>query len=258
MPAACAAGLAGRGLPSERLRGPDRGLIREPLRPFITPRPLDLTLGFSATRRATRPGGIEAAEVSNGRVSDPSGVAPIVGLRVALDAAGRVVAAVRTDQWSLPTPCSEWTIADLTAHVVGGNRLFAALLRAGVAPPPRDVEPAQLPDAYAETVPDLIDAFTAQGVLERPVTVPFGTVPGAVALHLRITELLVHGWDLAIATGQSLDVPEDLAREELAFSTDALQRLPADRSPFGAPQQAPADATALEQLAALLGRSVPR
>jgi uncharacterized protein (TIGR03086 family) len=92
--------------------------------------------------------------------------------------------------------------------------------------------------------------------MEETFTVPFGTVPGSVALHLRITELLVHGWDLAAATGQPARFPEDLAEQELAFTRGALASVPAGRSPFGPPQPAPPGATPLDQLAALLGRSV--
>ncbi len=68
----------------------------------------------------------------------------------------------------------------------------------------------------------MVAAFGQPGALARTVEVPFGTVPGAVALHLRLTEVLVHGWDLAQATGQVAAFPEDLAEQELAFTRDAL------------------------------------
>ena len=86
---------------------------------------------------------------------------------------------------------------------------------------------------------------------------PFGTVPGAVALHLRLTEVLVHGWDLAQATGQVAAFPQDLAEQELAFTRDALGALPPGRSPFAPPTPAPDTAPALDRLAACLGRRLP-
>ena len=88
------------------------------------------------------------------------------------------------------------------------------------------------------------------------MTVPFGTVPGAVALHLRTTEVLAHGWDLARATGQSVEFPADVAERELAFSQSALEQLPPDRRPFAPPQPVSPDAPAIERLVACLGRSV--
>lgn len=102
-------------------------------------------------------------------------------------------------------------------------------------------------------------AFGQPGALERVITVPAGTVPGSVALHLRLTELLVHGWDLARATGQSVTgLPADLAEQELAFSRAQLDRMPRDRRPFASPPQPVTDgAPAVDRLAALLGRPAP-
>jgi X-X-X-Leu-X-X-Gly heptad repeat protein len=69
-------------------------------------------------------------------------------------------------------------------------------------------------------------------------------------------EMLVHGWDLARATGQPVSFPEELAEQELAFGRGALQAIPPGRAPFGPPQPAAADAPVIGQLAALLGRAV--
>jgi uncharacterized protein (TIGR03086 family) len=181
---------------------------------------------------------------------------PIDQLAVAADVTGEIIAAVRADQWTAPTPCAGWTVSDLTAHVTGGNHLFASALR-GEPPQPAAAGPDQdWPQAYQASVPGLLSAFRAPGALEKQVTVPFGTVPGTVALHLRITELLVHGWDLARATGQQPTFPAGLAEQELAFSQRALGELPPGRSPFAPPQPAGDDAPAIDRLAACLGRAV--
>jgi uncharacterized protein (TIGR03086 family) len=81
-------------------------------------------------------------------------------------------------------------------------------------------------------------------------------VPGVVALHLRITDVLVHGWDLARAIGGTPAFPDDLVAQELAFSRAALDGLPPERSPFAAPQPVADDAPLIDRLAACLGRSV--
>lgn len=184
-------------------------------------------------------------------------------LSIALDSCRRVVGSVQAEQWALPTPCAGWSVEDLTAHLVLGNRMFAAILRGGPAPSFSSGDRADVGhlvgdrvSAYDEAAGELLAAFGAEGALERVVTVPFGTVPGSVALHLRVTELLVHGWDLARATGQTIDVPEALAQQELAFSERAVRQLPADRSPFGPPQPVGTGAPSLEHLVGLLGREV--
>lgn len=185
---------------------------------------------------------------------------PLVdGLSEALRCTREVVAGVRDDQWDLPTPCSEWSVADLTEHLIGGNRLFATAFSGAPARPAvedPDFGQGRALTGYDEAATELTTAFAAEGALDRIVQVPFGTVPGRVAFHLRMTELLVHGWDLAQATGQPFAVPEALAAQELAFSRQALQQIPPDRSPFGSAQPSRPDAGPLEQLVSLLGRTV--
>jgi uncharacterized protein (TIGR03086 family) len=192
---------------------------------------------------------------------------PLAGLQAAVAAAAQVVGAVGAEQWTLGTPCTEWTVADVTDHLIQSNHAFAAAVWGG-AEAATDVPAADSPAGEAPatdragrfdaSTAELLDAFAAPGALEKVVSVGFGTVPGAVALQLRVTELLVHGWDVAQATGQRLAAPPDVAEQVLAFTHTALRQVPPDRSPFGPPQHAPAGASALEQLVALLGRRVIR
>ena len=183
-------------------------------------------------------------------------------LEVALSAAERLVAAIRPEQWAGPTPCTEWDVRALVGHVVSGNQLFADLLSgartleesrlAGA----RDVLGDEPVRAFRDAGQALLAAFRLPGALDRPVTVPFGTVPGTAALHLRLTEILVHGWDLARATEQQARFDDGLIEQELQFSGTALTRLPPDRTPFAPSFDVPADAPALDRLAAILGRDV--
>src|SRR5919199_4585789 len=59
----------------------------------------------------------------------PMTTEPADQLSTALDATEQVIAAVGGDQWSLPTPCTEWNVRDLVDHVVVGNYAFASILR---------------------------------------------------------------------------------------------------------------------------------
>ena len=183
--------------------------------------------------------------------------APLEQLARALDATEHLIAAVREEQWTAATPCSEWNVRELVNHVVAGNHMFASILRDAPAtappPPPPDSE---LLDAYHSSAAGLLAAFGQPGVLERVFMVPFGSVPGIVALHLRITEVLVHGWDLARASGQRAEFPADLAEQALDFSRGKLGNIPSGRQPFQPPQPVADDAPAIDRLAALLGRPV--
>ena len=176
----------------------------------------------------------------------------------------QLIAAAREEQWTAATPCTEWNARDLVNHVVRGNRLFAAALRGeqptipppGTPPPVSDVLGDDPLGAYRASADALLQAFRQPGVMERVVAVPFGSVPGAVALHLRNTELLVHGWDLARATGQAVPFPQEVAEQELQFSRGAISQIPPGRNPFGPPQPVREDAPAIDRLAGLLGRQV--
>ena len=170
-----------------------------------------------------------------------------------------MVAAVGSDQWDDATPCSDWDVRALITHVVGGNRVFASALRGVPLEQARQALPGDLlgadpAAAYADAAEDLAAAFRAYGPLDRPVTIPFGTVPAAVALHLRIAEGLVHGWDLARATGRTVSFPDDVVEQEIAFSREFLPRVPPDRSPFAPSRPVADDAPPRDRLVALLGR----
>jgi uncharacterized protein (TIGR03086 family) len=178
-------------------------------------------------------------------------------LAAAAEVTGQVIDAIGDGQWGLPTPCDGWSVRDLAEHVVVGNDIFTAALHGQpTASGPPAERSGDLASQYRRSIQELLQAFRQPGTLERVVSVPFGTVPGAVALHLRITELLVHGWDLARATGQAVAFPEDAAEQELAFSRQALKDVPPGRRPFAPPEPVAGDAPAIDRLAACLGRQV--
>jgi uncharacterized protein (TIGR03086 family) len=187
---------------------------------------------------------------------------PLAPLAAALDGTGQLVRAVPAEQWELPTPCGDWTVRQLLNHLVGGSRLTTRVLRGEPLPPldqlGRRGQQDQLGDdpagAHDRAAQELLEALRAPGVLDRAHTLPVGTLPGPAVVHLRTVETLVHGWDLARATGQPAPFPDELAEPELAFSRGLLERLPEGRQPFGASRPVGDDAPAIDRLAALLGR----
>jgi uncharacterized protein (TIGR03086 family) len=184
--------------------------------------------------------------------------APLVGqLGRAFDAVAALIGNIRAGQWSAPTPCPDWTVRQLVNHLIGMNRVFVALL-AGQPPPPRppadyiEEDPA---GAYRDSAAALLAAFGRPGVLERAYSGPLGTATGAERLQIRLYDLLAHGWDLAQATKQPADLPDDLAAQSLAFARAQLTG-PARAGRFGPAQIVDERAPAIEQLAAFLGRPV--
>jgi uncharacterized protein (TIGR03086 family) len=170
-------------------------------------------------------------------------------LQSTLDEGARLVQAIKEDQWPLPTPCADWDVRALVEHMIFGHRLFTQAL--GVAVPASN---GALARDYRSSGNEMIAAFEQPGALDAVVTLPIGEVPALFALHLRITEAIVHGWDVAQAIGESARFDDDVVEEAIAFSRPALDSLPAGRTPFAPPQPTTTDAPALDRLVALLGR----
>jgi uncharacterized protein (TIGR03086 family) len=87
---------------------------------------------------------------------------------------------------------------------------------------------------------------------------PIGDVPGTVFIELRTSDLLVHAWDLAVATGQPTDLDPELSQFVLAFSQQMMNRpgLRGDGRPFGAEQRCGDERPAADRVAAFLGRAL--
>jgi uncharacterized protein (TIGR03086 family) len=183
--------------------------------------------------------------------------APSTGqLDRALDAVGRLIAGVREDQWSASTPCTEWDVRALVAHLVRVNRVFVALVNDEPTP---DTGIESLGDdplrAYRESGAALVKAADQPGVLDRTFRGPLGEATGAERIQLRMADLLTHGWDLARAIGQPVELPGDLVEQALAFAQVQLADVPRTGR-FDQAQPVADDAPAIDRLAALLGRPV--
>jgi uncharacterized protein (TIGR03086 family) len=176
----------------------------------------------------------------------------------ALAATEAVVTGVRADQWAAPTPCTELDAHGVLNHLVRGNLLFAAIIRDGPRPVPGADHLGSDPQAaFRQAATELREAFAAPGVLEAVYQAPFGTGPGARLAHVRVVEVLVHGWDLARATGQPAEFPEDVAERALAGARRVLTTRPeGPGAPFGTEVTVPRDAPAVDRLAGFLGRPV--
>jgi uncharacterized protein (TIGR03086 family) len=175
----------------------------------------------------------------------------------ACEAVGDLIAEIRPEQWTAPTPCTEWNVRELVEHLVGMDLVFAALIE-GEPMPERGAD--RLGDdpagAYRSSSASLQGAFSRPGVLERSYRGPLGSATGAERLQIRLYDLLAHGWDLAQATGVPARLPEELAEQALAFVQVQLSTQ-SRTGRFAEPQPIKETAPAIDRLAAFLGRPVP-
>ncbi len=177
---------------------------------------------------------------------------PLTAHERAQSAFAAVLVQVDTDQLEAPTPCSEWSVRDLVAHVIAGNHRVAG----GPAPElPEDV-PA-LVEVHAASARAAQATFAAPGGLERDYVTRIGSTPGSVVVGMRARDALVHAWDLAKATGQPTDIEPDLAEEALEVSHQIVtDQLRGPGRPFGPETRCDPGRPAGDRLAAFLGRKV--
>lgn len=170
------------------------------------------------------------------------------------------IAALDPAQLHAPTPCAEWDLSELLAHLIGGNRMFAAAMGnpvAGTTDLSTDI--AELAHAHSASATAVGEALRSAGAMERQAQLPIGTVPGHMVVGLALVDAVVHGWDLAKASGQDTSLDDALAETLLASLTTTVT--PEMRKPdgamavFGPPVPVEDTASAEEKLVAFLGRN---
>ena len=183
----------------------------------------------------------------------------MIDLRPAAERTSILITSVAEDQLGLPTPCPEMTLGDLIDHIGMFADRFAAAARKDLGdrpwPPPRpsrehleagwrgriERDLAALADAWRE--PQAWEGMTRAGAIEMPAE-----VVGLVALD----ELVVHGWDVAVATGNSYEPAEHDVEAATGFVSSFAA--PRDGRLFGPVVPVAPSATALDHLLGLTGR----
>jgi uncharacterized protein (TIGR03086 family) len=146
------------------------------------------------------------------------------------------------------TPCSEWKVRDLLNHMLETQRYFASAGRGRSASPPGPTPPDTVGDKpaedFAQARSDVISVFSEEGVIEK-------TMP---ALGIAFADSLLHGWDVAKATGHDATMPAGLAEAAYAmihgrFTDEQRQGV------FGPEVSVSDEATPQQRLLAYTGRT---
>jgi uncharacterized protein (TIGR03086 family) len=148
----------------------------------------------------------------------------------------RLVDGVGDDQWELATPCTDWSVRDLVNHVVGEELWTVPLVRGSTI--------EEVGNRFDGDVLGDDPIARARAAADDAVAAVNDTAPAGGTVHLsygeeRLDEYvsqlaadhLVHGWDLAKATGQDATLDPVLVadvsgwfadREELYRSVGAV------------------------------------
>lgn len=153
-----------------------------------------------------------------------------------------------------PTPCAGFTVADLRGHVVRWMTAFAAGLEDPDGRCPED-DVAVEGDGSAQisALAGRIDA--ALGSAPDILHIGGAGMPTSMAVPMILAEYVVHGWDLAAATGARWEPDERAVEASITFMDAMLgPEFQGEGKDFGPRVEVPADAPALDRLVALTGR----
>ncbi len=164
---------------------------------------------------------------------------------------GAVVAGVETDQMSSPTPCTDFDVAALAAHMALPDMSIAAATKSEFTPQPFDAGTWQT--RTTDGLAALPAAWATPGALEGITHFGPGEMPAAQAASITLMELVVHGWDLARATGQPYEVDDALG--QLVYGiVEAGRPAGTEQGFFGPPHAVPDDAGPFDRALGLSGR----
>jgi uncharacterized protein (TIGR03086 family) len=173
-----------------------------------------------------------------------------------------LVAGVRDDQLTAQTPCTEATLGGLLDHIDGLSLAFTAAatktpLDGGSRGPSADAS-RLVPDwrtRIPERLAELASAWREQAAWTGMTRAGGLDMPAEVAGVVALDEVVLHGWDIAAASGQSFSSDPQLLEAAYGFVQSAVNENPQGTPGlFGPPVPVPDDAPLLDRLLGLSGR----
>ncbi|MCW2553290.1 MAG: hypothetical protein JWR78_3071 [Mycobacterium sp.] len=163
----------------------------------------------------------------------------------------RVVHTIAADDTSRQTPCTDFDVQQLTAHLLKSIAAIGGMVGAEI---PHADENDSVERQIVIAARPAVDAWYRHGL---DGTVPFGggEMPAKSACGILSIEFLVHAWDYAVAVGHDLNAPEPLSEYVLGLAREIIKPELREKAGFADPVQVPEDAGALEQLVAFTGRN---
>jgi uncharacterized protein (TIGR03086 family) len=192
----------------------------------------------------------------SGAAGAPSGATALLASAIsyALGACRQVASA----EMALPTPCADWDLEALLAHLAASMADLESALRSGhldlypnepdPAAPGFDSDPAEV---VRDQAANLLFACYSHHGADRFVRVGGLPLPAGLVACAGAIEIAVHGWDVSAARGHGDPIPPALAARMLRLSPLLVT---GREGLFGAPVPVPAQASPGDRLVAYLGR----
>ncbi|MGW7440682.1 TIGR03086 family metal-binding protein [Streptomyces sp. NPDC054849] len=173
----------------------------------------------------------------------------------------RLAADVPDARLADPTPCPDYAVSDLLGHLAGLAAAFCDAARKDMGPmtdTPPDPAASSLPENWREELPrvlgELAEAWRNPAAWTGMTRAGGVDLPGDVAAAVAVDELVIHGWDLARATGQEYAPDQAALRASHAFLLAAAEDEDRGGGIFGPVVPVPDDASLLDRAVGLSGR----
>jgi uncharacterized protein (TIGR03086 family) len=187
--------------------------------------------------------------------ADPWSAAPdpldeITAMGAALAVCQRAAFPITDADLTKPTPCAQFDVGQLVDHLLG-SLVSLGTMAGGDIP---QVSEGSVEERIATTGAATLEAWQRRG-LEGPVDAGGSELPAQFFAGIVVIELLVHAWDLAVATGGSVEASDELSDEVLAYAARVIRPEARDGIQFGQEVDLGPDAGSLERLLAFTGRT---
>ncbi len=177
--------------------------------------------------------------------------------RHALQLADGFVDRITASDLTRATPCADWDLGQLLAHMIGQHRGFAAATRDGTAPVSAYAPVRFTLAEWHRSVDELLAAFDAADLAESVIEVelhPTKPLPMPVIIGAQLLDTAVHTWDVARSVDRTFTPDDELAEAVLKIAEpipdDELREAPG--AAFA--HSLPATGSPWERALALLGR----
>jgi uncharacterized protein (TIGR03086 family) len=211
--------------------------------------------------------GLRRRHIESVHCVDGRATVPTFDHAPAAAAVSRLLDGVNDKQLSGPTPCTGLPVAALLDHLMGLSLAFTWAARkstategGGTRPGPQTVSAEHLDPDWRTELPrrlqDLVAAWRDPAAWEGMTEAGGVPLTGEAAAVVALDELVLHGWDLARATGQGYDCDPVSTAIVLDFVTQAARAEQAQlrNGLFGPVVPVPADAPAFDRALGLAGR----
>lgn len=157
------------------------------------------------------------------------------------------------------TPCTEWDVRALVSHTIGAMEMYAAWADGGPAPDFEtimsggDLLAGDPHGAVTASCARSQRAWSQPGVLQRELATPWGPMSGERVASQSTLSTVVHGWDLAVALGLDVELPQHLLDLSWGIS-EALVPVLREAGVVAEPVEVGEGATPTQRFLALWGR----